>query len=94
MTGYAQMVTWDLYKSNPTLPPHAVILQVPPGNDLRCFGKYGFDFHLLNRIGGQLRRDDLADQKVLLLGHRLHRRPFGQQQFFGVQRVHGDKRLT
>ena len=76
-------------KLNPTLPPDLIVLQIAPGNDLSGFGKYGFDFHPLNRIGGQLRWDDLADQKVLLLGLRLHRRPFGQLQLFGVQGIHG-----
>jgi hypothetical protein len=31
--------------------------------------------------------NDLADQNVLLFGNRLDSSPFGQPQFFGVQRV-------
>ena len=77
--------------SNPTLSPDRIVLQIAPGNDLRVFGEHGFDFHHLNRIGGHQRLNHPADQKVLLLGHRLHRRPFGQHQFFGVQWIHLDQ---
>ena len=41
--------------------------------------KNGFDFHLFDRVGGQLRFDHPADQKVLLLGHGFDSGPFGQQ---------------
>ena len=30
---------------------------------------------------------------MLLLGHRRDSGPFGQQQFFGIQRVHGQRQL-
>jgi hypothetical protein len=33
--------------------------------------------------------DHPADQKVLLLGHGFDRRPLSQQQFFGIERIHG-----
>ena len=29
-----------------------------------------------------------GDPKVLMFGHRIDSCPFGQQQFFGIQRVH------
>jgi hypothetical protein len=48
-----------------------------------------FNFHRFNRVGRQLGLDHPADQKRLLFGQGFDRRPFGQQQFFGVQRVHG-----
>jgi hypothetical protein len=79
--------------SHPTLPPNAVVLQLTPRNDWRGLGKYGVDFHRHNRVGGQFGFDHPADQKVLLFGQGLHRRPLGQQQFFGIQRVHGLSQL-
>jgi hypothetical protein len=42
---------------------------------------------VLNRVGGPLRFDHTADQEVLLLGHGRDSGPFGQQHFFGIQRV-------
>ena len=75
--------------SNPTLPPHAVVLQIPPGNDLSGLRKHRLDFYQFNRAGGLIGLDHPADQKVFLLGHGFHGGPFGQQQFFRVERVHG-----
>ena len=75
-------------KSNPTLSPDRIVLQIAPGNDLRVFREHGFDFNPLNWIGGQLRLDHLADQEVFLFGHGLDGSPFAQQQLFGVQGVH------
>ena len=63
--------------SNPTLPPNTVVLQLTPSDDLRGLGKHGFDFHRFNRVGGQFGLNHPADQKVLLFGHGLNRRPFG-----------------
>ena len=74
---------------NPTLPPGIIVSQIPPWNDLRGFGVSRFNLHPLNGIGRQVRRYHPADQKVLLFGQGLHSRPLGQQQFFGIQRVHG-----
>ena len=75
--------------SNPTLPPLAFVLQRTPLDDLGGLGKDSFDFNPLNRVGGQVRLDHQTDQKVFLLGDGRHRCPLGQQQFFGVQGVHG-----
>ena len=54
-------------------------MQVSPSNDLRGFGKHSFDFHFLNRVCRQFGLNHLADQKVLLVGHREHGCPFGAQ---------------
>jgi hypothetical protein len=43
--------------SNPTLPPHAVVLQLKPSHDLNSLGKDRFDFHLFNRVGGLIGMD-------------------------------------
>jgi hypothetical protein len=39
-------------------------LQLTPSDDLGGFGEHRFDLHPLNRIGGQLRFDHPAIQKV------------------------------
>jgi hypothetical protein len=49
--------------SNPSLSPNPIVLQVTPSNHLNRLGKHRFDFHLFNRVGGQLGLDDSADQK-------------------------------
>ena len=74
--------------SNPTLPPNTVVLQLSPRNDLRGFGEHCFNFHILNRIGRLFGLNHPTDLKVLLFGDGFDRSPLGQQQFFGVQRVH------
>jgi hypothetical protein len=74
---------------NPTLPPHVVVLQVTPCDDLCGLGKHGLDFYQLDRGSGIVGLNHPADQKVLLLGHGLDGGPFAQQQFFGVQGGHG-----
>lgn len=78
------MVSRRICNSNPTLPPDLSVLQIAPGDDLACFGKHGFDFYQLNRIGGQRWLDHPADKKVLLLVHGPYGSPFAQQQFLGV----------
>jgi hypothetical protein len=75
--------------SNPTLPPNTVVLQLSPRNDLRGLGKNSFDFYTFDGISGLLRLNHPADQEVLLFGYGPYGSPFGQQKFFGVQRVHG-----
>ena len=72
--------------SNPPLPPSTVVLQLTPSDDLRGFGKHSFNFYRYNRVGGQVRLDHPADQKVLLFGQGLYSRPFGQQQFFSLSK--------
>ncbi len=76
-------------RSHPALPPNGVVAQIAPGNDLRGFGVSRLNLHQLNGVGGQGRRYDPDDQKMLLFGNGRHRCPFGQQQFFGAQWVHG-----
>jgi hypothetical protein len=76
------------HASNPPLPPNTVVLQLTPGDDLRGLGEHCFKFHILNRIGRLFRLNHSADQKVLLFGDGYDGGPLGQQQFFGVQRVH------
>ena len=66
-----------------------MVLQPTPSDDLRGLGKHGFDFYRYNRVSGHVRFDHPADQEVLLFGDGCDRRPFGQQQFFRLQRVHG-----
>ena len=75
--------------SNPTLPPNAVVLQLAPSNHLHSLGENSFNFHRHNRVSGQVRFDHPADQEVLLSGDGFDGGPLGQQQFFGIQRVHG-----
>jgi hypothetical protein len=75
--------------SHPTQPPNPVILQFTPWDHLHGLGKHRLDFHGFNRGRGVIRLNHPADQKVLLLGHGLDGGPFGQQQFFGVEWVHG-----
>jgi hypothetical protein len=41
-------------RSNPTLPPHPVILQFTPSDDLYGLGNHSFGFDHLNRVVGQL----------------------------------------
>ena len=62
--------------------------QFTPRNDLRGLGEHCLDFHILNRIGRLFGLNHTADQKVLLFGDGCDRSPLGQQQFFGVQRIH------
>jgi len=64
-------------------------LQVPPRNDLRDFGKHSLKLHKNHGVGRQIRLDRSADQEMLLFDHRLNSSSFGQQQFFGFERVHG-----
>jgi hypothetical protein len=39
-------------------------------------------------FGGQLMLNHPGDPKVLMFGHRIDCGPFGQQQFFGIQRAY------
>ena len=74
--------------SYPPLFPDFFVLQVTPENPLRGARKNRLDFHPLCVVACLRRLDYLRDQKMLVLFYRLHRRPFGQQEFFGVQGVH------
>jgi hypothetical protein len=67
---------------NSTLPLNAVILKFTLRDHLQSLGKHPLNFHQLNRLGVLRRLNDIADQEVLLFGHGLDRRPFGQEQFF------------
>ncbi len=71
-------------QSNPTLQPNPVVPQFTSSNDLHSLGKHCLDFHRFNGIGGGHWLNNPADQKVLLLGQGLDRRPLGSQQFFGL----------
>ena len=62
---------------NPALPPDLIVLQLTPSDDLRGLGKYSFDFYRYNRVGGQVRLDHPADQKVLLFGDGFDGGPLG-----------------
>jgi hypothetical protein len=74
---------------NPTLPPDTIVLQLAPPDDLRGLGERRFDFHQFNWLCGKFGLNHSAHQEVLLLGHRFDGSPLGQQQFFGVEGVHG-----
>jgi hypothetical protein len=76
------------HRPAPSLPPNTVGLQLSPRNDLRGLGEHCFKFHIFNRIGRLFRLNHPADQKVLLFGDGYHCSSLGQQQFFGIQRVH------
>ena len=81
---------WATFRhSNPALPPHALVLQIAPCDGLRGLGEHCLDFYPFNRVRRQLGLNHTADQKVLLLGHGLHSRPFAEQQFLGGQGIHG-----
>jgi hypothetical protein len=67
-----------IFLSNPTLPPNAVVLQLTPGDDLRGFGKHGFDFHRYDLVGGQFGLNHPVDQEVLLFGDGFDGSPLGQ----------------
>ena len=88
-TALADQVTGLPQPSNPTLPPHTVVLQITPSNLLHCFGKHRFNFNPFNRIGQLVGFNHPADQKMFLLGNGFDRSPLGQQQFFWVQQIHG-----
>ena len=74
--------------SNPALPPDLIVLQRTPLDDLGGFREHRFDFHQLDKISFNFRLNDFANKEVLLFGDGCDRSPLGQQQFFGIERVH------
>jgi hypothetical protein len=74
---------------NPPLQPSGRIGHFRPLDNEPPAGHPGLQLHMLNQVDGRFWVDHSRYQEMPFLIARIHRRPFGQQELFGVQTMLG-----
>ena len=77
-----------LRPSYPALLPDFFILQITPQHPLGRLREHSLNFDPFDLVARFIWLDDFGDQEMLVFVHWLDSSPFGQQQFFRVERVH------